>query len=230
MAKNVVPEKKVNILGAISDLIILILLCAGSAYGGYWYANKQKPPEPVKQKTEAAAPQVLPPVPPPVKPRPTVDETGKKVETSEESKESKEKKEDHVVAVADKVDKTAKADAAKKPQTKKYWLASSGEEYTGYSITVTVNGTPVDNFFGPGKMVDVTRHVKAGDNAVLFDAKELGEQYNKHKDHEDAVLTVKLVSGPQVQENFKPTDVLISYSRNAAETTDFNDTKHFQKK
>ena len=122
---------------------------------------------------------------------------------------------------------TTKPASAKPKASRKYWLSSSGVEYIGYSITVKVNGTAVDNFFGPGKNVDITRLVKKGTNTVVFDAKELGEQYNKHAGDDKAVLSVKIVSGPYIQENFSSKDVLLSYARNAAESETFNDTKTF---
>jgi hypothetical protein len=99
----------------------------------------------------------------------------------------------------------------------------------GYSITVSVNGKPVDSFFGPGKTYDITTMVKPGENSILFDSKFMGDKYNKHSGDEKSVLTLQVVSGPYVSENFKKSDVALSYSRNASETEDFKDTKHFTK-
>lgn len=112
----------------------------------------------------------------------------------------------------------------------KYWISSSGVDYTGYSITVKINDTPVDNFFGPGKNVDITRFVKEGDNEVTFEAKALGSSYNKHPGDALSVLTVQLVSGSHVQDEYEPSAVVLSYARNAAESNDVSDTKHFSAK
>ncbi len=103
---------------------------------------------------------------------------------------------------------------------KKYWLSSSGQEYIGSSITVKVNDDPIDNFFGPGKNVDITSHVKHGTNTVECEVKNLGDDYNKHKGDSNAKLILRVVAGPSVTDAYKPDDVLVSYTRNAAQTDD----------
>ncbi|MBK9617637.1 MAG: hypothetical protein IPO31_00455 [Candidatus Obscuribacter sp.] len=116
------------------------------------------------------------------------------------------------------------------PATKgkvKYWLTSSGADYCGYSITVQVNGQSVDSFFGPDKLVDITRLVHKGQNTLQMEAKYLGEQYNKHPGDKNYKLTIKLVKGPHVQDDYQAKDVLTSYTRNAGETQDVNDTLEF---
>jgi hypothetical protein len=110
---------------------------------------------------------------------------------------------------------------------KKFWITSSGVDYIGYSITVRVNGTAVDSFFGPGKIVDITRLVKPGDNSLLFEAKEMGDQYNKHSGDAKSKLTLQLVSGLHISDSFKKSDVLLSFQRTAADTEDSTDTQHF---
>lgn len=127
---------------------------------------------------------------------------------------------------------SAKSDngATASPATKgkvKYWLTSSGADYCGYSITVQVNGQSVDSFFGPDKLVDITRLVRKGQNTLQMEAKYLGEQYNKHPGDKNYKLTIKLVKGPHVQDDYQAKDVLTSYTRNAGETQDVNDTLEF---
>lgn len=82
--------------------------------------------------------------------------------------------------------------------------------------------------FGPDKkIIDFTKLVKKSDNVVAFDAKEWGEQYNKHTGDVGYAVTARLVQGPHVQENFKNTDLLLSYGRTAADTKNDSATKHF---
>lgn len=209
---------KPNILGALSDFIILVLLLAGAGFGGYFWGTTQRlaPVRGVPAGTAGALPAPALPVPgqPPAQP------------PAEKS--------------APAGDLPAKAGAAsdnppaggKKPraaQKTKYWLTSDGADYTGYSVTVSVNGTAVDNFFGPGKTVDISRYVKEGENSILFEAKALGDQYNKHKGDEKSVLSLYVVSGPSIREDYGKSDIVLSYERNAAESTDFSDTLHFVK-
>lgn len=199
-----VKQKGNEMVKAMFDLLILGLLLGGAGFGGYFWGIHERlaPIQNVPPGTENALPASAVSVAP--------------IKT--ESKPTEVKGDD---SAAEKSPPKSKA---------KYWIASSGVDYTGYSITVKVNDTPVDNFFGPGKSVDVTRFVNQGDNEVNFEAKSLGEQYNKHKGDAASTLTVQLVSGPHIQENFKPSDVVLSYKRNASESEDFNDTKHFTAK
>jgi hypothetical protein len=214
--------KKVSVLGAISDFVILILLLGGAGFGGYYYGIHQRlaPIENVPPGTPGAVTAATQPA----VPAQTVAVKPAAVETAEPPAQTKKE------SAPDTTESPKVVDATKKTHGPKYWLASSGDDYTGYSITVSVNDHVVDNFFGPGKNVDVTRHVKSGDNKILFDAKALGDSYNKHKGDAEAALTVKLVSGPKIEEDFKPSDVLMAYTRNAAEEENFTDTKHFVKK
>lgn len=71
--------------------------------------------------------------------------------------------------------------------------------------------------------------MKKGENTITFDAKQLGKNYNKHKNDKDSKLTLQLVSGPSVQEDFDPSAVITTYTRQATETEDFNDSEHFVK-
>ncbi len=205
-----VKQKGNELVKAMLDLLILALLMGGSGFGGYYLGIHERlaPVQSVPPGTANALPPAAASTAPPAK-----------AEGRSESKaESK------AAEVAD--ESSAKAKKAKV----KYWISSSGVDYTGYSITVKINDTPVDNFFGPGKNVDITRFVKEGDNEVTFEAKALGAQYNKHPGDAASVLTVQLVSGPHVQENFEPSSVVLSYARNASESDDVSDTKHFTAK
>ncbi|HIA55298.1 MAG TPA: hypothetical protein EYN91_24985 [Candidatus Melainabacteria bacterium] len=196
-------KKGQELVKALLDLLILALLLAGAGFGGYFWGLHERlaPIQEVPPGTaNALQPSAVAATPAPVK---TVTEPTKTNASA---------------APPAKVSKT------------KYWITSSGEEYIGYSITAKINGNAVDSFFGPGKNVDITRYVTPGDNSLTFEAKALGEQYNKHDGDASSVLTLQLVKGPHVQEDFKPSDVLVTYKRNAAEKEDFNDSEHFTAK
>lgn len=113
---------------------------------------------------------------------------------------------------------------------RKYWVASSGSDYIGSSVTVVVNGQPVDNFFGPGKLVDVSRFVKRGPNRITFDSKVLDDEYNQHLGNDKFDLTLKLVSGANVREDFDSNSVLLSFKRTAADLEDGSNTLDFTAK
>jgi hypothetical protein len=55
----------------------------------------------------------------------------------------------------------------------------------------------------------------------------MGEQFNKYSGDATKELTIKLVKGPHVQETFSDKDVLMSFSRNAAQTESEQETKTF---
>lgn len=205
-------KKGAGVLRAIGDLLILLLLLAAAGGGGYLWGTHQQlaPVEKVGVGTPGASKSSqLTPLPPP--------------KTEAASTTTKPTKSSETAA--------SEAPAAEEKSTgsKKYWISSSGADYTGYSITVKVNDNVVDNFFGPGKNVDITRLVKGGDNEIVFDAKNLGDQYNKHTGDANSVLTVQVVSGPHVTDSFKNSDVVTSYSRTAAQTDDASATKKFTK-
>jgi len=211
-AVQAVKQKGNEFVKAMLDLLILALLMGGSGFGGYFWGIHERlaPVQDVPPGTANALPPLIAPA-------------------KHDSKH--EKADGKVLASAG----AAKAGAHELPAASartalKYWISSSGVDYTGYSITVKVNDTPVDNFFGPGKTVDITRFVKSGDNEVAFEAKSLGAQYNKHSGDANAALTVQLVCGAHVQDDFKPSEVALTYTRNAAENEDFNDSKHFSAK
>lgn len=193
-------KKGGELVKALLDLVILALLLAGAGFGGYFWGLHER----------LAPIQEVPPG--------TVGALPSSAVAAAPAVQTRPASADSAVSAPAKSGKM------------KYWISSSGEEYIGYSITAKVNGNAVDSFFGPGKNVDVTRYVKSGDNAVTFEAKALGDQYNKHDGDAKSILTLNLVKGSHVQEEFKPSDVLITYKRNATESEDFNDTEHFTAK
>lgn len=247
------PQAK-TIIGAFFDFIILCLLLAGAGFGGYVVGINQKfgpiqlvptgtlgaitipGGEKAKESdTSKTAESAKHEKADKAKPEKGAEKSTEK--SSEKSAEKSSEKSDENSSE----DKTAESDSESTSESTsqstnrpssgkklKYWLCSSGADYTGYSITVKVNGTAVDNFFGPGKSVDITRLVKHGENSITYEAKALGDQYNKHSGEANYILAVKLVKGPVVQEEFASKDVVLIYARNASETEDFNETKHFK--
>lgn len=209
------PSQKDNsIVRAFIDLLVVGLLMVGSGFGGYYWGVHQKM-APVKTVVPGT-PGALPP------PANAADpHTAAQAPTST-AVVAKQKSEDPPAASV-----SENGSKKEKKGKIKYWISSSGSDYVGYNITVRVNGEAVDSFFGPGKNVDVSRFVKHGDNTVSFDAKALGEQYNKHTGDAAAVLTVQIVKGPHVQDEYKPSDVLVTYKRTAVENQDFNDSMQF---
>ncbi len=196
-----VPKKGALVKGFF-DFVILCLLLAAAGFGGYfWGLHERLAPV---ANVAPGTPNAIEAAMASITPAPAT--TPNKISDA----------------------KTAQPSAPPISAKKKYWLASSGVDYIGYSITVKVNDETVDAFFGPGKSIDITRFVKSGDNSVVFEAKALGEGYNKHPNDAQSQLVVKLISGPTIQESYKPSDVVCSYTRNAAESTDFADTKHFK--
>lgn len=205
------PKGK-DFIRAFLDLLILALLLVCAAFGGYWYGIHERvipvaivPPGTPNAHTEAEA-QAASQAATPAKP----DKPAAPSSTP---------------ATQPAVTETPAAEPSK--AKKKYWLYSSGNDYIGYSITVSVNDDQIDAFFGPGKIVDITSHLQSGDNTILFDAKKLSEDaYNKHKGDASAQLVIQVVSGPKVNEEFNHSDVAASFARNATETEDVSETKH----
>jgi hypothetical protein len=219
MTDSPTGKKSNSFLRALGDLAILGLLLLGAGAGGYFWGIHQQlaPVEKVGAGTPGAVTAGGSALPPP---KSTV-----KVATKESSEGDATTK----PAKTEQASSSSTASEEKSTGGHKYWISSSGADYTGYSITVKVNDNAVDNFFGPGKNVDITRLVKSGDNSVVFEAKELGEQYNKHMGDANSVLTLQVVSGPHVTDSYKKSDVLIGYSRTAAQTEDATATKTFTK-
>ncbi len=210
-----------TVLGAISDFIILALLIGGAGFAGYYVGINQR----------LAPIQLVPPGSPAGKTltqlglikdkEPKDPKNGAGAATAADSNSAGAKSEnDGSPAQSGAQEEPAKAKL-------KYWLASDGADYCGYSITVKVNGTPVDAFFGPDKIIDVTKLVHKGSNTIAFEAKALGEQYNKHTGDSSYAVTVRLIQGPHVQETYSSKDMLMSYTRTAADTEDNNEVKHF---
>jgi cytoskeletal protein RodZ len=224
-----VPGKKSTlqvIKGALVDLFVLALLLAAAGFGGYFWGTHQK----------LAVVDLVPPGTPGA--REAVNQIGatKAPESASASQatpatsSSTSKSTDSTAASSSSSSSTPTSVAktpAKHTGKLKYWVSSSGTRLIGYAIAVTVNGQPVDNFFAPGKQVDITDIVKKGKNSVDFDAKVLEDKFNQHKGDDSAVMTVSIDSGPAISENVKPADVLVSYKRNAAETENYTDQKSF---
>jgi hypothetical protein len=228
-------KKGAGFLRALGDLCILGLLLTAAGGGGYFWGLHQQlaPVEKVGPGTPGAVqPAGSSSLPPPKNEQSTSKKESKETKESKESKESgeigttKSTKSDS----SDSADSSSSGDeGSNKHAAKKYWLTSSGADYVGYSITVKVNGNPVDSFFGPGKIVDVTQLVKAGDNVVTCDSKNLGDQYNKHIGDGSSVLTLQLVAAPHMTDTFKKSDVVLSYKRSATDSESSTDTFHFKK-
>ena len=218
---NAPPGKKSNsFLRALGDLVILGLLLIAAGAGGYFWGIHQQlaPVEKVGAETPGAITAGGSSLPPPKSEAKTSTKTNVKSDSSTQTAKTTEQN-----------TSASSVSEEKNTGSRKFWISSSGADYTGYSITVKVNDNAVDNFFGPGKNVDVTRLVKSGDNSVVFEAKELGDQYNKHVGDANSVLTLQVVSGPHVTDSYKKSDVLLSYSRTAAQTDDATATKNFTK-
>jgi hypothetical protein len=221
-ATTTAGKKGNSFVRALVDLFILVLLLAGAGAFGYWFGTQQRmapvelvPPGTAGAKSADGAPA---PAPAAKEPAAVAPVTSRSTASASDSQESPEP----AAAPAPKPSKPAKGHGKLK-----YWLMSTGSDYVGYSITVSVNGTSVDNFFGPGKTVDITRLVKKGTNDIAFDAQALEEKYNQHKGDQNYKLTVVLVGSPSVSENYKPDEVLLTYRRTAADSQNFNDTMHF---
>jgi len=209
--KSAIASAGSGIMRAIGDLLLLLLMLGASGGAGYWFGTIQRM-APV-QLVGAGTPGAVPGTPNTVAPK---SGGGKPEEADEQPEET--------VTVT-----PTPAPSSTKKHGKKFWIASSGSDYIGYSIKVTVNDQDVDNFFAPGKAVDITRLLKKGDNSITFNAQELEEKFNAHKGDDSKKLILNLVSGPVIQENYKPGDVVLSYQRNAAQTENDTQTMKFTK-
>ncbi len=229
------PEgKKSNtFLRALTDLVILALLLTGSGFGGYyWGIHQQLAPV---AKVAPGTPGALPPsaLTPSALPPAAADDAAKKGAAAAKGAATPATPAKTGSAAPSGAAAPAEATSAEesgksKPHSaKKFWITSTGVDYMGYSITVKVNGTAVDSFFGPGKTIDVTRLVKPGQNTLVCDCKEMGDQYNKHSGDANSKLILQLVSGPHLSDSFKKSDVLLSYEKSAADSEDATDNLHF---
>jgi hypothetical protein len=230
-----------NLWRAFLDLVILSLFLGGAGFGGYFLGVHQQlaPVQKVAPGTpgaiQAASVAGLPP---------PLDQNCKNAGSAESASgthsqgkneassagKAETKAEANAETKGDATNESATGSAASSAKThgkKKFWITSSGTDYIGYSITAKVNGTAVDSFFGPGKIVDVSHLVKPGANTLECDAKELGEKYNSHSGDASSKLTLLLVSGPHITDTYKKSEVLLTYERTAADTEDANDTLHF---
>lgn len=244
MAENL---SKKTLVGAFFDFIILVLLVGAAGFGGYFWGINQKlaPVQMVAPGTPGAISATgfvipgLPKIGASNSAASAATTPGSNNQNANSANLDKSTGSGSDSSAASAVGSASNAsngsgdtksdnDGAPAQRGKlKYWLTSSGADYCGYSITVQVNGQSVDSFFGPDKLVDVTKLVHKGQNTLQMEAKYLGEQYNKHPGDKNYKLTIKLVKGPHVQDDYQPQDVLTSYTRNAGETQDANDTLEF---
>jgi hypothetical protein len=227
--------KRLNILGALGDFTILVLLIAGAGFGGYYIGLNQRlaPVQYVWPGTPGAVPidQILGPQAATA----TVGAKGTDASATNTTAAPGPVPASSSAAAAKPATPAAPATAAQNSKRKtKYWLCSTGvDDYIGYSITAKINGVAVDNFFSAGKTIDISKHVKKGSNKLELECKNLGDDYNNHKEDPNAgkaVLTVQLVSGPSVRDDYPQSAVLFTVKRNAAETQDFNEAKSFESK
>jgi len=229
--KPVAPVKKGTLKGAMFDLLVLLLMILAAVGGGYYLGTHQKLAvvELVPPGTPGAR-EVVGAVPSPAGAGQTTKpaDTAVSTTTATTSAASSTAPTD---STSGSGNTTASSTASKAPAKHsgklKYWVSSAGTRFIGYAIAVSVNGQPVDNFFAPGKQVDISDLVKKGKNSVVFDAKALEDKFNQHKGDEHASMTVAIDSGPSIQETVKPADVVLTYKRNAAETENYTDTKSF---
>lgn len=222
--------KRLNFLGALGDFTILVLLIGGAGLGGYYIGINQRlaPIQYVFPGTPGAVP--LSQVFDSQQPNTVVVDSSKSPDTAKPADTAA-----HAATTPAATTKPAitpaKATAATPKGKSKFWLTSSGvDNYNGYSITVKVNGETVDNFFGAGKTIDVTKFVKKGENSLEFECKYLGDDYNKHKGEKNAALTVQLVTGPSIREDYPQSAVLLSCKREATESQDFSEKRSFTSK
>ena len=237
------PKEKLNLAGGVFDLVIFVLLVGGAGFFGYFVGINQKLApvqivapgtlEVLKYYSQKAA-GIIPPVTPSAvveaepKPKPKTEkasevEEKKKIEVEKPERKSEKKPEKKI-----KASNPATVKASKATLKEKFWIASSGHDYIGSSVTVVVNGHPVDNFFGPGKLIDISKHVKSGLNELSFESKILADDYNQHLGNNEYDLTLKLVSGSSVREDFEPSAVLLTFKRTAADVEDSVDTMKFR--
>lgn len=225
--------KRMNFLGALGDFTILVLLIGGAGLAGYYIGINQRlaPIQYVYPGTPGAVPlsqvfesQQANTV---VIDSSKTSDSAKPAETATQPAHTTSNTASTVKAAST----PAKPSAPSSKKQSKFWLTSSGvDNYNGYSITVKVNGETVDNFFGSGKTIDVTKFVKKGENSLEFECKYLGDDYNKHKGEKNAALTVQLVTGPSIREDYPQSAVLLSCKRVATETQDFSEKKSFTSK
>ena len=222
-------KKRLNLIGAVSDLLIFVLLVGGAGFFGYFIGINQK-----LAPVQVVAPGTLEAIA-------SLKELagGKKKETvSTVKKEAKVKAPEKTLPKQE----PAKKPSAKKEKPKKkalnkvdvknlkYWIASVGDQYIGSSVKVLVNGRPVDIFFSPGKLVNITDHIHKGNNQIRFEANVLADEYNQHLGNNKYALTLNIVSGKTVSEDYNREAVLVSYKRTGADIENDTTTLGFKAK
>lgn len=226
MAEKQIKEKqnKSTVLGALSDLVIFLLFVSGAGFAGYYIGINQRlapietvPPgtveslESLVDRATGNKPVIAVPPPPPAKTEPEE----KKVEEDKPVEKKPEKKEPEKKEPAKKEPASKKKSAV--PDNRKFYIVSRGSDYIGSSITVSINNRPIDNFFGPGKLIDISPLVRKGKNTIAFDAKVMEDEYNQHLGDKSFALALDLVAGPEVTEKVEPGSVLVTYQRTGAD-------------
>src|ERR1700733_3679540 len=131
MTQNVTSStgKKGNtFLRAIGDLVILCLLLAGSGFGGYfWGTHQQLAPI---QKVPPGTPGAI-----------SANGASSIFPSKSDQAKSDQSKSDSQ-SNSERASNSSDQSSSDKPHSKKkFWISSSGTDYTGYSITVKVNDT-----------------------------------------------------------------------------------------
>jgi hypothetical protein len=196
---------------AFVDLVILALLMVGAGFGGYWYGIHERlaPVKSVAPGTPGALPATAVTTAPGTAAATTATATTTAPATTPAAT-------------------TQPADSSSaQVKKKKFFVTSSGTSFVGYNVVVNVNGTPVDSFYGPGKTLDISDSVKGGDNTVSFTANH-DDKYNKHKGDSASELKIQVVTAPQMQDSYKPSDVIATFKVNAAGDDDESETFHFK--
>ncbi|MGD9684315.1 MAG: hypothetical protein AB7W16_24390 [Candidatus Obscuribacterales bacterium] len=226
MAEKQTSDKKNSILGALSDLVIFLLFVSGAGFAGYYIGINQRlapietvPPGTVESLESlvdrATGNKAVIAVPPAPQPAETKTEAEKPEKKEPEKKESEEKKPEK--KKPEKKEPVKKKSEATAPASRKFYIVSRGSEYIGSSITVSINNRPIDNFFGPGKLVDISPLVRKGKNTIAFDSKVMDDEYNQHLGDKSFALSLDLVAGPEVTEKVEPGSVLVTYQRTGAD-------------
>ncbi|MBK9144947.1 MAG: hypothetical protein IPM23_20840 [Candidatus Melainabacteria bacterium] len=220
MAEKQISEKKNSILGALSDLVIFLLFVSGAGFAGYYIGINQRlapietvPPGTVEsleslvdRATGNKAVIAVPPAPQPVE-----------TKTEAAKQEPEEKKPEEKKPEKNKKEPVKKKSEAAAPGNRKFYIVSRGSDYIGSSITVSINNRPIDNFFGPGKLIDISPLVRKGKNTIAFDARVMDDEYNQHLGDSSFALALDLVAGPEVTEKVEPGSVLVTYQRSGAD-------------
>ncbi|MGH9553948.1 MAG: hypothetical protein ACRD3W_31510, partial [Terriglobales bacterium] len=132
-AKPVSTTKKWSFKQALFDLLMLLLMLSAAGFGGYFYGTHQR----------MIPVEMVPPGTPGAKPAGSLGPTTTSTTVAAKPPATTPAP----IAQTEATESTpAPAAVTKKPGKTKYWLSSTGSDLVGYSISVSVNGQPVDNF------------------------------------------------------------------------------------